>query len=97
MNRHVNSLLLGGICLGLSIAAFAQDGLQGFDQNYPNTPAGDNPRGFTPDVSSLTIPPVVAQQLSVDGDRGQNKLLGSIDPLDQQQSQPVDDPIPGVE
>lgn len=35
---------------------FAQTGLQGFDRNYPGTPAGDNPRGFTPQVAPVARP-----------------------------------------
>lgn len=48
---------LAGVALLWSVAALAQTGLQGFDRNYPNTPAGDNPRGFTPQVSPLQKPP----------------------------------------
>lgn len=47
--------LLVGLWLSASIVS-AQTGLQGFDANYPNTPAGDNPRGFTPRISPVTRP-----------------------------------------
>jgi hypothetical protein len=42
--------------LAWSAASLAQTGLQGFDRNYPNTPAGDNPRGFTPQISPVQSP-----------------------------------------
>lgn len=35
---------------------YAQTGLQGFDRNYPDTPAGDEPRGFTPEVAPVAYP-----------------------------------------
>ena len=43
--------------LAWSMTVSAQTGLQGFDRNYPDTPAGDNPRGFTPQISPLQKPP----------------------------------------
>jgi len=86
------------MCLSLSISVLAQDGLQGFDRNYPNTPAGDNARGFTPEITPLTAPPAVASQLSVDEPtQSQNSLPAVPDPFAQKQPQPADDPIPGVE
>jgi len=48
---------LGLVALLWSMAALGQTGLQGFDRNYPDTPAGDNPRGFTPQISPVQKPP----------------------------------------
>jgi len=49
------NMLLAMLCW--SAATWAQTGLQGFDRNYPDTPAGDNPRGFTPQISPLQKAP----------------------------------------
>ena len=95
MSYLTKYLLLGVLCIGLSAPVFAQDGLQGFDRNYPNTPAGDNPKGFTPEINPLTKPPLVSPQLSVDEARGQINQPDGTDSLNQQQ--PADNPIPGVE
>ena len=94
--RHLTKyLLLGVVCVGLAVPVFAQDDLQGFDRNYPNTPAGDNPRGFTPEINPLTKPPLVSPQLSVDEAGSQNNQPDGKDSLNQ--PQPFDNPIPGVE
>lgn len=67
---------LAGVALLWSVAAWAQTGLQGFDRNYPNTPAGDNPRGFTSQVSPLQKPP---PPLPVPGD--DNEQSATKDPF----------------
>ena len=48
--------LLQAALLTISSLALCQTGLQGFDRNYPDTPAGDNPRGFTPQVMPVVRP-----------------------------------------
>jgi hypothetical protein len=48
--------LLQAALLTFSSLALCQTGLQGFDRNYPDTPAGDNPRGFTPQVMPVVRP-----------------------------------------
>lgn len=44
------------VLLMQSNVGYAQTGLQGFDRNYPDTPAGDEPRGFTPEVAPVASP-----------------------------------------
>jgi len=49
----------------------AQSGLQGFDRNYPDTPAGDNARGFTPEITPVVRP--VAPPTAATGRVGTNE------------------------
>ena len=69
--------------LALSAATSAQTGLQGFDRNYPNTPAGDNPRGFTPQISPVQkAPPTQAVTGgSIDASSGANDPFTAPDPM----------------
>ena len=75
--------------LALSAATSAQTGLQGFDRNYPNTPAGDNPRGFTPEITPVQkAPPNQAVTGgSIDASSGANDPFTAPDPM-------MDDNIP---
>ena len=64
------------------VGAMAQTGLQGFDRNYPNTPAGDNPRGFTPQVSPLQKqPPPMPQPGNVNEVPEANDPFTAPDPM----------------
>lgn len=75
--------------LALSAATSAQTGLQGFDRNYPNTPAGDNPRGFTPQISPVQkAPPTQAVNGgNIDASSGANDPFTAPDPM-------MDDKVP---
>ncbi len=73
---------LVGLALLWSVGAMAQTGLQGFDRNYPNTPAGDNPRGFTPQVSPLQKqPPPLPQPGNVNEVPEANDPFTAPDPM----------------
>ena len=79
----------------LSAFANAQTGLQGFDRNYPDTPAGDNPRGFTPQISPVArpAPPPPTAKSATQGDNAADPFTAP-DPMIDGSEDDADDALP---